>query len=106
MTKAATGQSTKATADQQKKAEKAPKVEKDSQHGITRPKEGTKTGQVWAIADTLSAKLGAPIGRAEVLADAEKAKLNPATAATQYGRWRTYNGLQGKGIEKKAKAKA
>lgn len=100
------GQSTTATKDQQKKAEKAPKVAKDTQNGITRPKAGTQTGEVWEIADALSAKAGEPIGRAEVLVETDKAKLNPATAATQYGRWRTYNGLKGKGIAKKpAKSK-
>ena len=80
-------------------AKKAPVVEKDTQNGITRPKTGTKTGTVWEIADTLSQVAGSPAGRKRVLARADDVDINPATAATQYGRWRKYNGLSGRGTE-------
>ena len=76
-----------------------PVVEKDSQNGITRPKAGTKTGTVWEIADTMSQKLGKPAGRKAVLDAATDVEINPATAATQYGRWRKYNGLAGRGTD-------
>ncbi|MBL4904253.1 MAG: hypothetical protein JKY62_16645 [Desulfocapsa sp.] len=86
------------------KAVKAKKevVERDSANGITRPKAGTKTGIVWAIADDLSAKLKEPVGRKAVLEAAAGKELNAATAATQYGRWRKYNGLAGTGKEASA----
>lgn len=85
-----------------KKEEKV-KVAKDSQHGVTRPKADSKTGMVWAIADAMSAKLKAPAGRGAVIEAATAKEINPSTAATQYGRWRKYNGLVGTGREGEAK---
>ena len=72
------------------KPTRAPKI---AQNGVTRPGAGTATARIWEIADAESARLGAPVERAAVLEIAEKEQLNPATAATQYGRWRTFNGL-------------
>lgn len=80
-------------------AETTEKPEKDSQNGVTRPKENTKTGKVWEIADSISEENERPAYRKEVLAAAEEASIHPATAATQYGRWRKYHGLQGRGVE-------
>lgn len=79
-------------------------VERDKKNGITRPKAGTKTGTVWEIADAQSKTLKAPAPRAAVLEAAIAAKINPATAATQYGLWRKYNGLEGKGTAADKKA--
>lgn len=66
---------------------------KDVQNGVARPKPGTKTGRIWEIADELSAQLGHPVPRKKVLEVAISENMNPATAATQYGRWRRYHGL-------------
>ena len=66
---------------------------KDIQNGVTRPKAGTKTGRIWEIADSLSAREGAPVARKKVLEAAMAEDINAATAATQYGRWRKYHGL-------------
>lgn len=73
----------------------APKVEvpKDTKNGITRPTPGTATGKVWEIADAVSAETKAPAERKPVLAACKEAKINDATAQTQFGRWRTYHGL-------------
>lgn len=79
------------------KKEAAPKVVRVNQNGVTRPKEGTKTGTVWAIADTISATNERPAYRKEVLEEADKAGINPATATTQYGQWRRFHGLKGRG---------
>jgi len=68
-------------------------VVKDIQNGVARPKPGTKTGRIWEIADELSAQLGHPVPRRKVLEAAINEGMNPATAATQYGRWRKYHGL-------------
>ena len=84
---------------EQAQATTAPAVEKDKKNGVTRPNPATKTGHVWVIADSISATTGAPAARAAVLAEAAKAEINAATAATQYGRWRKYHGL---GAEPKA----
>ena len=84
----------------------APVVEKPAkveQNGVTRPKEGTKTGKVWEFADELSAAINAPAKRADVLAKANAAGINPATTTTQYGRWRKFHGL-GKEVAEAAPA--
>lgn len=73
------------------KAEKPAPAPKDEKNGVTRPKAGTATGNVWAIADDLSAKLKRPATRAEVMEKAVEAQINEATVATQYQRWRVYN---------------
>jgi len=85
---------TKATATTKTKIE---------QNGITRPGPGTSTGKVWDIADKISAKLKAPAPRADVLKEAEASGINAATASTQYGKWRKFNGLK---AEPKAKKEA
>jgi len=71
------------------------KVERLSAHGVTRPAAGTKTGRVWEISDTLSKAAGKPIARKEVMDMAVAEGINSATIATQYGKWRVYNGLKG-----------
>lgn len=105
-----TGESTMATAKKKAAAKKAaakpkaPKAPKVEQNGVVRPKDGSKTGEVWAIADKLKGrKKDCPL-RADVLAEAEKAGINPATAATQFGRWRTFNGFVGRIPKEKAAA--
>ncbi len=70
----------------------APAPKQPSANGVTRPKDGTKTGNVWAIADKLSTKEG-PAARKDVMQAGEAEGLNTATIATQYGRWRKFHGL-------------
>lgn len=80
-----------------KKATKAAKPAREAQpnkNGVTRPRDGGKTSSVWDIADGISSKTREPAKRADVLAAAEKKGINNATAATQYGKWRRYNGLK------------
>lgn len=77
----------------------APQPAKDAKNGVTRPKSGTKTGRVWEIADAQSANRGKPALRKDVIAECVSEQINEATAATQYGRWRKYNGLEGRGTE-------
>lgn len=83
-----------------------PKAPKDMKNGVTRPKGGTKTGRVWEIADAQSNALGSPALRAPVLETAIGEGINSATAATQYGRWRKYHGLEGTGKAVEAKPAA
>lgn len=73
----------------------APKPEKIQANGVTRPALGTKTGRVWEISDTLSKAAGKPIDRAQVMKQADGEGINSATTATQYGKWRVFNGLKG-----------
>lgn len=75
----------------------APKVKviMPSANGITRPKDGTKTANVWAIADSLSHAKGAAIAISELSPECAKAGLNDATTRTQYARWKQFNGVFG-----------
>lgn len=70
-------------------------VVKVQQNGVTRPKEGTTTGRVWAIADEISAKKGEPADRKTVIEQAVAEGINASTGATQYGKWRKFHGLVG-----------
>lgn len=72
-------------------APKAPKspVNKDTKNGITRPKDGTTSAKIWALAE----KHGE---RGPVIEGAAKLEINAATAATQFGKWRKYHGITGR----------
>jgi hypothetical protein len=65
-----------------------------SKNGVVRPKDGTSTGRVWAIADRITTRTKEHATRAAVLEAAEKEGINPATTATQFSRWRRFNGLK------------
>ena len=92
-------------------------VVKDTKNNVTRPSAGTATGTVWEICDTLYAQATEdnPITRARVIKAAEAEGVNVSTAATQYGRWRTYMSLgretavavkgEGEAAPKKTRAK-
>jgi hypothetical protein len=84
-------ETTTTTASVAPKAPKAPKIE---QNGVVRPCFGTKTARVWEVADSISTNLSAPVPRAELLAAVASEGINASTAATQYGKWRKFNGLE------------
>lgn len=69
------------------------KIAKIEQNGVSRPKAGTATERVWAIADAKSQAAGKPATRKEVLDAALAEGLNVSTAATQYGRWCKFHGV-------------
>lgn len=72
----------------------ARKSEQPTQNGVTRPKPDTVTGRVWDICDELSKKAKAPAVRSDVMKACEEEGINKATVATQYGKWRKFNGLK------------
>ncbi len=74
----------------------APKPEavKDTQNDVTRPMKEGNTLRIWQIADEISKKLKRPALRAEVMEKANELEIPVSTCATQYQRWRTYNGLE------------
>lgn len=74
---------------------KPERVKLPEQNGVTRPAPDTKTGRVWALADEISAATSAPARRKAVIEAGQKEGLNVSTLATQYGRWRKFNGLKG-----------
>ena len=94
----------KAAREAAKKDKEAAKVVRVVANGVTRPASGTSTARIWEIADEISAAAKAPASRADVLKVAEAEGLNGATCATQYGRWRVFNGLKGVDIQGKPKA--
>lgn len=79
------------------KEPKAPREKNERKNGVVRPKAGTKTGSVWETADKITAKNKTTATRAEVLGVCSEANgYNQAMAATQYGRWRRFNGITGR----------
>lgn len=54
-----------------------------------RPKPGSKTGQVWDLADELTEKYGRLATRQEVVSEIVARGGNPNMASTQYGRWKS-----------------
>jgi hypothetical protein len=70
-------------------------VVKVQQNGVTRPKDGSTTGRVWAIADEISSKQQRPATRKEVIDQVHAEGINTSTGATQYGKWRKFHGLVG-----------
>lgn len=54
----------------------------------TKPKAGTATGRVWEIADTLYKEVGDVPNRNAVIELCIAEGINPATASTQYGKWK------------------
>ena len=72
------------------KQPKAPAELKDQQNGIARPGAGTACRKVWNALDVLHVEGNATA--ANVLK--ELPDINPATARTQYQRWRQFNGVQ------------
>lgn len=76
------------------KPAKAPKIERAVANGITRPKDDSKTGRIWAIADEISKAQKSPAKRDQVMEKALAEDINEATVATQYQRWRTFYGIE------------
>lgn len=81
----------KAAAAAQKEATKMPE-----QNGIRRPKPGTACGNVWAMADEMSSKLGQPVPIADLSKSASAAGINDSTIRTQYALWRKFHGITGR----------
>lgn len=108
MAKKPVAQKTEETAAPKETVAKAPAEKKpvavkaEKRNGVTRPKAGTKTGRVWEVSDSVSKKNGAPAERASVMAICKGEGMNKATVATQYGKWRKFNGLTGMRDMKKA----
>jgi hypothetical protein len=73
-----------------------PAVERIEKNEIVKPRPGGLTARVWEISEKLTASLKRTATRAEVMEAAAKEKIQPGTAATQYGYWRRFNGIKGR----------
>lgn len=81
------------------KTEKVAREPQEKKNGIARPRAGGTSARIWDISDSLSKlnlKNPQVAKRSDVLAAAENENINGATAATQYGRWRRFNGITGR----------
>lgn len=81
----------KADAKAAKEANRQPE-----QNGIRRPGPDGLCGQVWGIADTLSAQLGQAVPIANLIEAGVAAGLNPSNIRTEYARWKKFHGLSGR----------
>jgi hypothetical protein len=77
------------------KAEKALKVSRIVQNGITRPADGTLCGLIWLAADHHTTPTS-PAQIAQLKADVALKDVNDHTIKTQYARWRQFNGVTGR----------
>lgn len=98
----------KAAAAAAKEAAKAAKAAQKQvvQNDVTRPKEASSCGKIWAIADQLSAKHKAPVTIKQLEEIALAEGFNPATIKTQYARWRKFHGVTGRVVTVEASAPA
>lgn len=88
----------KAAKEQAKLDAKAAKeaARQPEQNGIRRPGPDGLCGQVWSLADELSATLGQPVPIANLLEAGEAQGLNPSNIRTEYARWKKFHGLTGR----------
>ncbi len=73
------------------RAIKAPRAASPDAGPVTAPTKGV-TAQVWAIADTFLVEKSA-VDRAAIIKLCEAAGIHPATAATQFSKWKRARGL-------------
>jgi hypothetical protein len=71
-----------------KSTNKTEEAAKSPRGALTRPNPSTATGQVWTIADELSASLKGSALREEVVKRGKEAGINPATIQVQYSKWK------------------
>lgn len=81
----------KADAKAAKEANRQPE-----QNGIRRPGPNGLCGQVWGLADTLSAQLGQAVPIANLIEAGVASGLNPSNIRTEYARWKKFHGLSGR----------
>lgn len=103
----AAAKAAKEAAKAAKEAEKVAKAEKAAtitKNGVTRPRDGSACGKIWAICDAVSRQMQAPAPIAAVMEVAKEnvdsngvlSPLHPTTVRCQYAKWRKFNGIAGK----------
>lgn len=111
----------KADAKQKREDEKAAKIKakedakaaklaakQPEQNGVRRPGPEGKCGKAWALMDSMSAQLGAPVAVADLLLAAKAQGMNENMVRGNYAAWRKFNGVSGRVLSSSdiAKAKA
>ncbi len=85
----------KAAKEAEKEAKKAAKQQPE-QNGVRRPGPDGKCGQAWALMDSMSSKLGAPVPVGDVVKQGEADGLNPGNVRAEYARWKKFHGIVGR----------
>jgi len=99
----------KAEAEAKKAAKEAEKAEKAAakaaakeankmpeQNGVRRPKPGTKCGQVWELADAMSAEQGSPVAITDLLEHPQALEMNANNVRCEYAAWKKFYGITGR----------
>ena len=103
----------KAELKAQKEAEKVAKAEKTAtiaKNGVTRPRDGSACGKIWAICDAISRQMQAPAPISAVMEVSKQnvddngvlSPLHPTTVRCQFAKWRKFNGVVAVKAEKVA----
>lgn len=96
-----------------KEAEKVAKAEKTAtiaKNGVTRPRDGSACGKIWAICDAISRQMQAPAPISAVMEVSKQnvddngvlSPLHPTTVRCQLAKWRKFNGVVAVKAEKVA----
>lgn len=76
------------------------------QNGIRRPGAAGLCGQVWTMADDMSAKMGQPVPVVDLLESGLSKGMNPSNVRTEYARWKKFHGLTGRIVKPELAAAA
>lgn len=98
----------KAAKEQAKTDAKAAKeaAKMPEQHGVRRPGPDGKCGKAWALMDSMSKSLGAPVAIADLLLAAKAAGMNDNMVRSNYAAWRKFNAVTGRVMSQSDIAKA
>lgn len=109
----AAAKAAKEAAKAAKEAEKVAKAEKTAtiaKNGVTRPRDGSACGKIWAICDAISRQMQAPapisavmeVSKQNVDSNGVLSPLHPTTVRCQFAKWRKFNGVVAVKAEKVA----
>ena len=106
----AAAKAAKEAAKAAKKVAKAEKAATITKNGVTRPRDGSACGKIWAICDAVSRQMQAPAPIAAVMEVAKEnvdsngvlSPLHPTTVRCQFAKWRKFNGVVAVKAEKVA----
>ena len=112
-TKKVAAKAAKEAAKAAKEAEKVAKAEKTAtiaKNGVTRPRDGSACGKIWAICDAISRQMQAPAPISAVMEVSKQnvddngvlSPLHPTTVRCQFAKWRKFHGIVAVKAEKVA----
>lgn len=75
------------------------KMKQPEQNGITKPRDNSDCGKIWALANKLSSEKGGLVSKKELSASAEAVSFHPTTIGVQYYKWKTFHGITEKAVD-------